>query len=293
MAEHFGVIRRNPRRRGKAKHQAGFTLIELVVIAPVMLFAIGYTMGFLIDLYASSLAKTAKLNLRLDAQTLSSTMQNDLYYATRLTSGSIAGDPSPPSGGWSIVPNGEGRFKALEKGVPLSGARALFVAVELQTTSKASAAGRQIIFDNTSGLDCNDIAAQQTPRLNYIIYYVAYRDNTNNLYRRVVPASNSGNACPVGAQSSRAATCTKISVDCPAGMPSDILMASNLSSIDMSFFTVNNTLVNGQLSSASSPILRADLTVVLKQLIQGEDNTATAATSIKVTNCMSGAASCL
>lgn len=274
--------------------QNGFTLIELVIIVPIILVSVTYTMKFMIDLYGSSLAKTQKLNLQTDAQTTASTIQNDAFYATSLQSSIPSGsptpftDPSPPSSPWKVnldVPASSGVYTALSSGANLSTPKVVLIATEQQTSSKGS--GRQLITTSAN----SDCTGTLTPLRNLIVYYVKQPSGTSNkqLYRRIIPETNSsGIVCPTSTISARTATCTYLGSGSCTNKPGDALLAENIDAITVTFYgpgdaTPNTDSLNGY--NFSGVVTKAKVKLTMKQLIAGSYITSTSETVVKITNC--------
>ena len=278
----------------KKLNQKGFTLIELVIVVPIIMVSITYTMKFMIDLYASSLAKTQKLNLQIESQTASLTIKNDVFYATSLISSLPTGapapfiDPSPPSSPWQVVldsPLTSGVYTSLASGTNLSTPKVVLMSTEQQTSNRAS--GRKLIYTSAT----SDCTSTLTPLRNLVIYYVKQQAGTTNkqLYRRVIPETNSsGIVCPVTYTSSRIATCTYLgSANC-TNMPSDVLLAENLDAIKVTFYGPNDLIPQTDSNNNynfSGVVTKARIQLTMKQLIAGSYLTNSTETVVKITNC--------
>lgn len=271
--------------------QQGFTLIELVIIVPIILVSVTYTMKFMIDLYSSSLAKTQKLNLQTDAQTTSSTIQNDTFYATSLQSSLPPGspapfvDPSPPTTVWQVsldLPASSGVYTALGSGLDISTPKVVLITTEQQTSSKAS--GRQLITTSAN----SDCTGTLTPLRNLIVYYVKKQAGTSNkqLYRRVIPETNSsGIVCPTSITSSRIATCTLLDSGSCSNKPADALLAENLDSVVVTFYGPGDAIPITENGNFTGVVTKAKVKFTMKQLIAGSYITSTSETVVKITNC--------
>lgn len=278
----------------KKLNQRGFTLVELVIIVPIMLVSISYTMKFMIDLYGSSLAKTQKLNLQIDSQTASSTIKNDVFYATSLLSSLPTGspapfiDPSPPSSPWKVAldsPQTSGVYTPLATGTNLSTPKVVLIATEQQTSSKNS--GRKLLYTSPTS-DCNP---PLTPLRNLIVYYVKQQTGSSNkqLFRRVIPETNGSNiVCPLNLTSSRTASCLYLgSINCSINT-SDALLAENLDAITVTYYGPNDSVPQTDANfnyNFSGIVTKARIKLTMKQLIAGSYITNNTETVVKITNC--------
>jgi len=84
------------------KNQSGFTLIEILVMLPVVSFIITVLVVLAQRSYYTILANNAETNLNLEAQTILFPLQDELLFATDYadTISSSLSDPFAPTGGW-------------------------------------------------------------------------------------------------------------------------------------------------------------------------------------------------
>ncbi len=89
------------------KKQSGFTLIEILVMLPVVSFIITVLVVLAQRSYYTILANNAETNLNLEAQTILFPLQDELLFATDYaeTKSSDLNDSFAPSGGWRFDSN--------------------------------------------------------------------------------------------------------------------------------------------------------------------------------------------
>lgn len=202
--------------------QKGFTLVELLVIAPVVMVTIVIAISFLFSLYGQLIQQAAKLNLQSDAQTILFGLQDDLSFATEFstTKDSSLTDPYAPSGGWT--------YNSTPK---------TLIVLSPATTANHRNPNRQTVYINQLG--CTPGVSLETMQENPLAYNnIIYFVNGTNLYKRVLSPPAATNTCGT----------SFLKQTCPAANATttcqkDILLSNNLSSFTITYYNSNNAVV--------------------------------------------------
>jgi len=85
------------------KGQRGFTIVEVLVVAPIFILVLMTMLGYLIDRYGDIVVKAKEANLVSEGQAMLITMEDELLFADDYldTLSSNLNDPFAPSGGWN------------------------------------------------------------------------------------------------------------------------------------------------------------------------------------------------
>jgi len=149
--------------------ERGFTLVELLVIGPVMLLAAITTMTFLINQYGQVVKQDGQLRLRMESQNLLFGFQDDLWFANQFSStiNSNLSDPYEPTGGWSSATTPP----------------TLIVSLTALTTNQRDP-NRQPVYINESTCTPPDGNGANSILYNNTIYFL----EGTNLYKRTLTA---------------------------------------------------------------------------------------------------------
>lgn len=84
------------------RSKRGFTLVEILIVAPVLLLLIGFMGSVLISMYGSVVVESHKVLLRAEAQKLATSLKSDLADATAFSAAPDASvfDAHEPDSGW-------------------------------------------------------------------------------------------------------------------------------------------------------------------------------------------------
>ena len=95
--------------KNRSLNQAGFTLVELVVVMPIILLITGYMLSILFDQFGQMVIDVAEANLRLEAQTMLLNLEDELLFATEYGEALHAhvSDDHAPIGGWDSTNSAE------------------------------------------------------------------------------------------------------------------------------------------------------------------------------------------
>ena len=178
------------------------------------------TMSYLFNQYGQLTQQSAEVNLRIEAQAISFSMQDDIFFATNFasTKNTNLEDAYAPSGGWAYN----------------SDPQTLIVStVALTTNSKDEA--RSPVYIDTLGCSPDAIKEQNSELYNNVVYFV---DGTN-LYKRILTAPSSLNTCGT---SYRKQTCPEANAtsDCPA----DALLTDKVDTFTLTYYDENNSEIS-------------------------------------------------
>lgn len=248
--------------------QSGFTLVEVVVILPVMIVAIAVTITFMVNLMLQISAKNANIALQLEAQSALFAIRDEIQFAN-FFEGTIQPnetDANQPAGGWDSTAD------LTNKKLILS---------EVAYTANRQNINRSIvrIADAPNPCTASDLSGNQFAT-NTLIYF--RNVTTKKLFRRVIVPDQSQNC----STTYRKQTCPTAAPSCPA----DLLLAENVKDFDITFYSgksgsadveVSPATLSGTGKSRFIKVTRADLTLTLERTISGEPTTATAKISLK------------
>ncbi len=203
----------------KQKSQDAFTLVELLVIGPIIMVTILVTVTYLFNLYGGLTEQNSRLNLQLEAQEILFSLQDDIWYANQFTStkNSNLVDAYQPGGGWtsSTTPP------------------TLIVSSAALTKSRRDP-NRQLVYINQSTCTPPDGNGANSVLYNNVIYFISGTD----LYKRILTAPSSMSVCGSLYQKQT----------CPAAQssqscPQDILMSDHLSTFSVTYYDTDNAIV--------------------------------------------------
>lgn len=202
-----------------AREESGFTLVELLVMAPIMIVTIVLLMSYMFDQFGQLTQQGAQINLQVDAQAITFSMQDDIFFASNFAKAinTNLSDTYQPSGGWN--------YNTTPQTLIIS---------SLALTKSHRSADREPVYINTEG--CDEATIMNNSELyNNIIYFA---DGTN-LYKRILTAPGSVATCGTSYQKQ----------SCPAAnatttCPPDRLLTDKLNSFTVTYLDTNNTVVS-------------------------------------------------
>lgn len=193
----------------------GFTLVELLVVAPILMVTIVVMMSFLFNQLGQLTQEGARIRLVTDAQAITFSMQDDLLFASNFNSEINPGleDTHAPDGGWDYNTTPE----------------TLIVSVPALTTSNRDA-NREVVYIDSVGCD-DSVVEENGVLLNNVIFFI----EGTNLYKRTVSAPESVATC---GESYEKQTCPTdyVTEDCPK----DVLLSDKLDSFSVVYFDNEN-----------------------------------------------------
>jgi type II secretory pathway pseudopilin PulG len=201
------------------RSQRGFTLVELLVICPILMVVIAYTMNYLFAQYGQLIAQQGLVNLQVEAQEVTFSMQDDVFFSNAFgnTANSNLSDPYQPSGGW----------------VATTTPQTLIVSTPALTASHRDP-NRKPVYINTYGCSPESTLEKNDVLYNNVIYFMS----GTNLYKRVLTAPSSMSTCGT----------SYVSQTCPANYansicPADRLMSDKVSQFSVVYYDSSNTVV--------------------------------------------------
>jgi hypothetical protein len=199
------------------RNSEGFTLVELLVISPIILVTVMAGVTFLFNEYGRVLKQDGQLNLQLEAQDILFGLQDDLWYANQFASdmNSNLSDTYAPAGGWK------------SNTTPPT----LIVSLPALTTNQRNP-NRQPVYINESTCSPPDGNGVNSALYNNVIYFV----NGTNLYKRTLTAPSSLAVCntPYDKQTCPAANATST---CHA----DVLLSDHIYSFAVTYYDTGNS----------------------------------------------------
>ena len=236
------------------KTEKGFTLVEVLIIAPVLMLTIIILMNFLFNQFGQLTQQGALINLQTEAQSISFSMQDDIFFAAAFNTNmnSNLQDPYQPSGGWqhSTTP------------------QTLIVSTPALTANRRSA-DRQTVYIDTAGCDPS-VIEENAVLLNNVIYFTS----GTTLYKRIVSAPDTMATCGT----------SYVKQSCPAAnsnssCPPDRVVTNNLNSIAYTYYDANNNEVSNPLIAT-----KVKIDLELKDRAFAEDIFATSSITLKRLN---------
>lgn len=235
------------------KRQQGFTLIEILVISPVVMLTIIITMSALFNLYGQLTQQGSQIDLNVEVQNITFSMQDDIFYANSFGSALNPGlvDGYAPSGGWQ------------HNTTPAT----LIISTPALTENRRDE-NRQPVFINTEGCDAN--IQNNAPLFNNVIYFAS----GTNLYKRIVTAPASTATCGT----------SFFGQSCPAGQTTPTCQEDRLVTDKLDAFTL--TYYDSANNATGTPELatRVNVELRLKDRAYAEDIFATSSLSLKRLN---------
>ncbi len=232
----------------------GFTLVELLVISPILIVTVVLMMSFLFNLYGQLTQQGSQITMQNQAQTVVFSMQDDIFFASAFANDMSTSlqDAYQPSGGWTYNTTPQ----------------TLIVSTPALTKSHRDA-DRQPVYINTVGCDAS-VIQENDVLYNNIIYFVS----GTNLYKRIISAPVGMNTCGTSfAQQS-----------CPSGNTtstclSDRLLTDKLNSFTITYYDANNTVV-----TVPEQAQRIKVDLQLKDKAYAEDVYGSASISLRKVN---------
>lgn len=243
------------------KQQGGFTIIELMVITPMMMLVAFSILSMMISIYGQSIVGTAEVNLQLQAETVLTTMQDELIFADSFgetissDSLNLVADPNQPGGGWNFN----------------TSPHSTLIVIEPALTANRQNPAADFVRRNYFG--CSQ-ALESNPRVfNNLVYFVS----GSSLYKRILPAGSSGTLC---SQTYRVRTCPTALVT--PTCPNDITLSNTVESFVITYYDEANQVID--IADGGSPTDAEKITMQLDLTDQINGKTITASAGITVRN---------
>lgn len=220
--------------------QRGFTLVEILVIAPVVMITIVITISFLFNLYGQLIQYGAKINLQSDAQTILFGLQDDLSFSKDFgtTKDTSLTDVYAPGGGWIYNSNPK-----------------TLILLSPAATANHRNPAREPVYINQLGCTPGvtlETMQENTLAVNNIIYFVS----GTNLYKRILSPPTGTSMCgtPYLKQTCPSANATTTCLK-------DILLSNNVSSFDVTYYDSSNTAIT---DPTTADKVKVDITLSIK-----------------------------
>jgi len=201
-------------------NQKGFTLLEILVMAPVLMITIVFLMSFLFNQYGQLTQQGAQISLQLEAQNISFSAQDDVFFAQAFVSSMNDNleDTYAPSGGWSYNTTPQ-----------------TFIISSPALTKNHRDANREPVYIDTNGCSPQEALESNSVLYNNIIYFVS----GTNLYKRIITAPASMPTCGTSFQSQ---TCP--AAQSSSSCPPDRLLTDKLNSFTVTYYDTDNAVVS-------------------------------------------------
>jgi competence protein ComGC len=222
--------------------ERGFTLVEILVISPIMMVTIIFLMSFLFSQYGQLTQQGALINLQVENQNITFSMQDDVFFARSFESDKNANltDAYAPSGGWTYNTTPQ----------------TLILSTPALTANRRSA-NRTPVYINTEGCSPIDVLQSNSELYNNVIYYVS----GTNLYKRVLSAPSTMTTCGTSFMKQ---TCPQ--AQSSTACPPDRQLTDKLNSFTVTYYDTSNTVV-----ATPEQAERITVTIQLKDKAFAED----------------------
>ncbi len=242
----------------KIQASAGFTLIEVLVISPILIISLSTIVVLLINLSASNLISNAEISLTSDTKTALSVIEDDIALTSLFltTKDAAYSDPYGPNGAgaaWSY------------KGV--SATSRVLVARTYATSTSVKNPNKTPVYIDLYGCDINSLTLNPALRTNSI-YFV----KDNNLYRRTL-TDESQTLC--NAQFQKQSCPADSGMTNPICKAIDTLLLSYVTNFSISYYTNSTDTTPIDVYPSNSPtILDAaktiDVNITASRTVAGE-----------------------
>jgi type II secretory pathway pseudopilin PulG len=231
--------------------ERGFTLVEIIIILPIVTFLIVVVIVLAQTTYYRILANNAETNMRLEGQVLLSQLQDQLLFATDFgeTKSSDLVDAHAPAGGWNSESDPE-----------------TLIIYETSLTGGRRDPDRQFVYKET--YNCNSNNAQYNPiAVDNVIYFAVPNENNNyySLYRRILTPQYA--TCNTNYREQTCPTESDIGSNyCEA---TDSLLSDHLVDLDVEYYDQDNALIDT--TGTGSPLdgEKVRVTVTLGNVLYG------------------------
>lgn len=198
--------------------ESGFTLIEVLIMSPIIMVTIVLLMSYLFSQYGQLTQQGALINLQTEAQNIIFSMQDDLFFAHSFESDMNTNlvDTYKPTGGWK------------SNTTPPT-----LIISDIALTTNRRNANRKPVYINTLGCTPQSTLEQNDELIENTVYFVS----GSKLYKRIITAPSTLSICGTPYQKQ---TCpsTNTTPTCPA----DRLITDKLYSFGVTYYdTDNNT----------------------------------------------------
>jgi competence protein ComGC len=175
--------------------QQGFTLIEMMVVAPIVILLIGGFIALIVNLTGEALSSNGASTLAYNLQSALNRIDDDVRTSTQFLAANNI-DVASTKQGYSDNPSpngGTANFTNINK-TSTGGSYQSIVLESVVTSANPlwSMSNVKMIFLANQPNDCNSesVYSSNTPMKMNIVYFI---DNTNSLWRRIIMPSDYAN----------------------------------------------------------------------------------------------------
>ena len=158
----------------KLRQTKGFTLVEMLVVAPLVVLVIATLVGFMITLVGNVFISNARVQMQYDTQAALNQIEQDAFYSTTFL-GSFT--PTSPQG----KDNGTQAFSSTNNDI-------IFNAPA--TDKNPFDPTRQIVYYANDPSPCSGQVQVNNPLYTKSIYFLSTVNGVTSLYRREIVAPN-------------------------------------------------------------------------------------------------------
>jgi competence protein ComGC len=234
----------------------GFTLIEVLIMSPIIMITVVLLMSYLFNQYGQLTKQGALINLQVEAQSIIFGMQDDILFAKSFESDKNANltDTYQPGGGWSSATTPP-----------------TLIISDLALTTNKRSENRKPVYINTLGCAPDDVLQQNDELYNNTIYFVS---GGTKLFKRTLSAPAAMSTCGTSFQKQ---TCP--SANSSPTCPPDKLLTDKLNTFSVTYYDTGNTVV-------TSPELaeKVKVDIQLKDKAFAEDIFASSSVTLRKVN---------
>lgn len=238
----------------------GFSLVEIVIVLPIISIILLGMMDFTIRQYAKMHNETSRANLRLEAETMLLDLEDELLFTTEYaqTKSSDLTDTWQPSGGWTYNTTPD-----------------TMIVYETALTAPRRNPNREFVYKNTYG--CTGSNAPYNPiAINNLMYFTVQNPGTayRTLYRRtIVPAYATCNT------NYKVKTCPAANVGSNGCTRADSKLSEKVVDFQVDYFDDNNVATADPLAAE-----KVKITVILGEKLFGDPVTVKSSITMKKIN---------
>lgn len=210
------------------KRQLGFTLVEMLVVAPLIVLVIATLVGFLLGLVGDSVVANTRTQAVYDIQSALTQIERDSFLGTQFMSSYVPHSPQGEDGGVGAFSTSTGDI----------------IINQFGTTSDPTDATRAVVYYANQPQACSGQYQANQPFFVKVVYFLKTEtDGSKSLYRRmIVPLNNTGsnNGNTTCAAPWQRSSCTVQNLSDPRCQAKDIRLLTNVSSFTTTYFNKAN-----------------------------------------------------
>ena len=231
----------------------GFTLVEVLVISPILVIVVAVLVGLMISLTGNVIQSRERAAMVYDVQTALDQIESDVRISTRIV------NQTPTLTSPQGVGGGTGAFSSNAN---------ILVLEQLSTTKSPFDPSRQLLYYANQPNPCDGSHIYNTAVRHFIVYFL----DGNQLKRRTIVDFGGNSVCDIGTKPRSAGiwqnnTCATINKFNQCVSP-DLVVANNISDIDIDYFSTPSSLLQVLTPNDNTASLRVQLT---KQVDRGGD----------------------